>query len=76
MALSRIKGDLLTPKFRVSFSRALKRLYMRGFIKRITEIKLEEKDGKRFWVSYIGGYTKRVVLEEAGRKWIDNYISC
>ena len=71
MALSRIHGDLLTPKFRVSFSRALKRLYDRGFIKRITKVKLE--DG--FWVSYSGGgYTRRVVLEDAGRKWIEENL--
>lgn len=71
MALNRIHGDLLTPKFRVSFSRALKRLYERGFIKRITEMKIE--DG--FWVSYSGGgYTRRVVLEDDGCKWIESNL--
>lgn len=69
----RKKEETLTAKWRSSFSRALKRLKNRGFIDKIVEMRIEEREGKSFWVSYTGnGRTKRVVLEPQGRKWIED----
>lgn len=66
------KDETLTAKWRASFSRSLTRLQDRGFIYRVVEMKIEKRNGKSFWVAYVGdGRTKRVVLEPEGRKWID-----
>jgi len=67
----RKKDKRLTPKWRSAYSRSLKRLEKRGFLYRVVKMKIEERNGKSFWTSYTGsGYTRRIVLEPAGRKWI------
>jgi len=71
----RQKDERLTPKWRSSFSRSIKRLKERGFLYRVTKMKIEDRNGKSFWVAYTGGgYTSRVVLEDGGRKWIEENL--
>ncbi len=62
-------SETLTEKWRATFSRCLKRLEDRGLITRIGEIRYETlKDGKKYFVRYLGGRTRRVVLTPEGRE--------
>lgn len=68
----RQKDERLTPKWCSSFSRAVKRLEERGFLYRVVKMKLEDRDGKSFWVAYTGsGRTSRIVLGSEGHEWIE-----
>ena len=61
------KPQLLTEKHRASFCRSLKRLEERGLIKRYVALKTEKRDGKWFWVWYVGdGRTQYVELTDKG----------
>jgi len=60
-------AETLTEKWRVTFSRCLKRLEARGLIKRISWIRTEQREGKSYHVQYVGGRTHRVVLTPEGR---------
>ena len=63
------KSQLLTEKHRASLSRALKRLENRGLLERFVTAKIEERDGKSFWVFYVGyGKTCYVRLTERGKE--------
>jgi len=62
------KAETLTEKWRVTFSRCLKRLEARGLIKRISWIRTEQREGKSYHVQYVGGRTHRVVLLPEGRE--------
>lgn len=71
-AMDRVTSDMLTAKFRASFSRSLKRLEDRGFILRIVDMKLKN----HLWTSYTGdGRTKRIVFAEDGREWTKEYLA-
>lgn len=70
-AMDRIQGDLLTPKFRATFSRSLKRLEQRGLINRIVYMGSEERNGESYWVQYSlfgNKRTCRVILTKTGRE--------
>jgi len=76
MSIALIKGShkhpkhekVLTLKFRAAFARSLARLEKRGLILKLVDLKMEERNGEWFWVTYTGnGRTKRVKLTEKGK---------
>jgi len=70
------KPRLLTEKHRASLSRALKRLETRGFLERFVAVKMEERDGKHFWVFYVGyGKTCHVRLTDKGKDYCSKMLT-
>ncbi|KKN01471.1 hypothetical protein LCGC14_1127420 [marine sediment metagenome] len=61
-------AEVLTEKWRATFSRCLKRLEARGLIERISWIRTEQREGKSYHVQYVGGRTHRIVLTPEGRE--------
>jgi len=61
------RNEILTEKWRATFSRCLRRLARRGLITRINSIRYEKIDGVYHWCTYIDGRTGRVLLEPKGR---------
>lgn len=64
------KYEVLTEKWRATFSRCLRRLEVRGLITRISSIRYEKRGDVPYWVRYVGGRTRRVVLTSQGKALI------
>jgi len=62
------RDEILTEKWRATFSRCLRRLERRGLITRINSIYYEIIGGVPHWDTYTGGRTLRVSLEPKGRE--------
>jgi len=64
---SKKRDEILTEKWRATFSRCLRRLERRGLIKRINSIYYEIIEGVYHWDTYNSGRTLKVILEPKGR---------
>lgn len=63
----RKRDEVLTEKWRATFSRCLRRLQARGLITRVNSIRYEKRSDGPYWVRYVGGRTGRVVLTSQGK---------
>lgn len=63
----RKRDEVLTEKWRATFSRCLRRLEARGLITRVNSIRYEKRSDGPYWVRYVGGRTRRVVLTPQGK---------